>query len=217
MPPKLSKRQVFKLQFGHNRRRGGINHRCKQRGMNNESINYRVNQYRANQYREPVVEEPVVEEPGPVAKEEVVEEPVVEEPGLVVAVKQELVEEPMDEEPGLVVEEPPVVIFIDHRQNLIEQHRHIQAIGNLNINPLFKHWGIIQTTTRMPASYHPDKEIRGECMAYAHRAAREHMAEEKNASWTTRAIEVAHNAAKKFKQDMVPILYPDWRDGAHAY
>ena len=222
MPPKLSKRQVFKLQYGYSRPRGGINRWYKQRGWNNESINYGVNQYRANQYREPVVEEPVVEEPGPVAKEEVVEEPVVEEPGLVAVKQEELVEEPMAEEPGQVavkqeLVEKPVVICMDHRQNFIEQLRHIEAIDNLSINPLLKHWGIIQTTTRMPASYHPDKEIRGECMAYAYAAAREHMAKEKNASWTTRAIEVAHNAAKEFKQELVPILYPEWKDGAQTY
>ena len=182
-----------------------------------ESINIEptniVNQWLRNQWwrnqgqwpRKKLVEEPVVEEPGLVAvkQEELVEEPMAEEPGQV-AVKQELVEK-------------PVVICMDHRQNFIEQLRHIEAIDNLSINPLLKHWGIIQTTTRMPASYHPDKEIRGECQAYAYAAAREHMAKEKNASWTTRAIEVAHNAAKEFKQELVPILYPEWKDGAQTY
>ena len=101
-------------------------------------------------------------------------------------------------------------------RTLEEQFRHIEAIDALVMDPLLKHWQVIPTQTRMPASYHPDRVVRRECLSYALNEARDFM-ETNNCGWTPHAFQKARDAALEFKTKIVPVLFPEWKDGAQTY
>lgn len=109
-----------------------------------------------------------------------------------------------------------IVAFKEGPSILQEQHQHMLAIDALAIDPLLKHWQVIPTKIRMPASYHPDRGIRRECLAYAFNQVRDFM-DENNCGWTEEAFQKARDAASEFKKVFVPLLFPEWKDSAQTY